>query len=133
MPKINSSGVRGPIFSFIVRIIIFSVLSVILFSAVFSYIVYKFDLDNNYVSYFSVAITVFSSIIISFYSVKPFKNNGFAVGIISVIPLCIYSLINTIVFDNSAVFFIIKLAAAIIAGGIIGNYSVKHKKKFKVK
>lgn len=133
MSKISFSGSKNLLFNFLIRSLLLSALTTLAFSALFSIVGLKIDLDEKYLEYISVIITSFSSIIISYFSVKPFKNNGFAVGMISVSPLIIYSLINLIVCKNSVVFFLIKIVVMLILGGIFGAYSTKHRKKIRVK
>lgn len=133
MHKITFSSSKGLLLNYFVRIILFSVISVGVFSAVFSYISLKIDLDEQYFQYISVFIVSLSSIIISYFSVKPFKNNGLAVGIISVIPLIIYSLVNLICCNNSIAFFAVKLLLMLILGAVFGSYSTKKRKKIRVK
>lgn len=133
MPKISSSGSKSLLFSFIIRVIIFSGIFILLLSLLFSFIVYKLDLDDNLLSYFSLVVTSLSAFFISYFSVKPFKNNGFAVGIISISPLIIYSFVNTIVFKNGFVIFLIKVLMMLVLSAFAGNYSIKRKKKYRVK
>lgn len=133
MHKITFSGSKGLLLNYIVRVILLTVISIGALSSAFSYISLKIDLDEKYFQYISVLVVSLSSIIISYFSVKPFKNNGLAMGAISVLPLIIYSLVNLICCNNSIVFFAVKLLLMLILGAVFGSYSIKKRKKIRVK
>lgn len=133
MKKISSSGANGLIIKFTVKAVILTLISVMLFSLIFSFIVNKLDLDLKYLEYFSYAVNIFSAIIVSYISVKGFKNNGFIMGMLSSLPLVIYSLINLLVNGSNIIHFLIKLVAVLIVSGIFGFLSTKKTKKYKVK
>ena len=66
-------------------------------------------------------------------AVSSFSNNGTVLGIISIIPLCFYSLINTIIYTNNWLVFAVKFALMIILSAFFGNLSIKKRKKIRVK
>lgn len=133
MRKISVSSSKGLLLNFIMRVILLSSITVIGLTAIFSLLAFKLDLKEDYFKYISLICISISSIIISYFSVKPFKNNGFIVGIISVIPVIIYSLVNLIVFKNDIVFFLIKVVAVLLLGGLFGYLSIKNTKKIRIK
>lgn len=133
MKKIKSSLDKGLFINYFIRIAVFSAVSVFSLSAVFSFILYKLDLDISLTKYLSIGIVVISSFIIAYFSVKPFKNNGLLLGIISVVPLIIFSLINLIINSESIWIFLIKFVLCILIGGLSGIYSIKKRKKIRVK
>ncbi|MCD7872918.1 MAG: TIGR04086 family membrane protein [Clostridiales bacterium] len=133
MRKIKSSFDKNLFINYFIRIFLTSAISVLFFSFIFSFFIYKLDLDMSLIRYFTIIIVFISSILVSYISVKPFKNNGFILGMLSVVPLIVYSLINTAVNKESAVLFIIKLALGLITGGLLGLYSIKKSKKIRVK
>lgn len=133
MKKISSSGVNGIIFKFFLKVLLLTALTVAGTSLFFAVIVYKLDLDLKYLEYFSFAAAAISAAVTSYFSVSTFKNNGFVTGILSSLPLIIYSFINLIVNGSNIIYFLIKLALILICAGLCGFLSTKKSKKFKVK
>lgn len=133
MKKISSSKANGLFVKFILKSVILSALMVFLLSVIISFVFYKLDFDLKYLEYASYAVNAFSAIFVSFFCVKSFKNNGFIMGMLSSLPIIIYSFINMIVNGNNIVHFLIKLAVVLILSGIFGYLSTKKQKKYKVK
>ena len=133
MPKVSSISAKGLLVKFIIKSVLFTVISVLLFSLLFSLAVYKADLDLKYLEYLSISVCAFSAVIISYLSVKSFKNNGFVMGILSCLPLIVYSFVNLLVNGNNIIYFLIKLIIILLLSGIFGFLSTKKSKKFKVK
>ena len=133
MKKISSSGATGLLIKFIIKAVILTAISVMFFSWLFSFIIFKLDLDIKYLEYASYAVNILSSVIISYISVKSFKNNGFVMGMLSAVPLIIFSFINLIVNGNNIVHFLVKLLAVLLISGVLGYLSAKKSKKIKVK
>ena len=131
--KINSSNANGLLIKFVIKSVLLTVVSVLFFSSIFSFIVYKADLDLKYLEYLSFGVCAFSAIITAYFSVKSFKNNGLVMGILSCLPLIIYSFINLLANGNNIMYFLIKLLIILLFGGIFGLLSTKKSKKFKVK
>ncbi|MCH5317768.1 MAG: TIGR04086 family membrane protein [Eubacterium sp.] len=131
--KINSSNAKGLLIKFVIKSVILTVISVLLFSVIFSFIVYKADLDLKYLEYLSFFVCAISAVITAYFSVKSFKNNGFVMGILSCLPLVLYSFINLLINGNNIIYFLIKLLIILLFGGIFGLLSTKKSKKFKVK
>lgn len=94
--------------SYIIRIILSCIGSVLLLSIIFSEIILKLDLPSTYYSILSVIIFVLSCFIISFVSVMGFKNNIFVLALISISPLLLMSLFNTVFYSNSFLILLIK-------------------------
>ena len=133
MKKISSSGATGLLIKFIIKAVILTAISVMFFSWLFSFIIFKLDLDIKYLEYASYAVNILSSVIISYISVKSFKHNGFVMGMLSAVPLIIFSFINLIVNGNNIVHFLVKLLAVLLISGVFGYLSAKKSKKIKVK
>ena len=77
--------------------------------------------------------SVFIKYVIKIILFSAFSNNGTVLGIISIIPLCFYSLINTIIYTNNWLVFAVKFALMIILSAFFGNLSIKKRKKIRVK
>ena len=133
MKKISSSNAKGLLIKFVIKSVMFTAVSLLLFSVIFSFIVYKADLDLKYLEYLSFFVCAFSAVITAYFSVKSFKNNGFIMGMLACLPLIIYSFINLLINGNNIIYFLIKLLIILLLGGVFGLLSTKKSKKFKVK
>lgn len=115
MPKITSSNTKSLFVSYIVKIIISSVISIFVLATVFSFITLKLDLDLKALEYFSVAICALSSVIISYVSISGFKNNFLLLSLLSVFPLAVFSIINFCVSgQGSFAFELVKIAVIFV-------------------
>ncbi|MDE6659231.1 MAG: TIGR04086 family membrane protein, partial [Eubacterium sp.] len=97
MKKISSSGAIGLLFKFVFKSVFLTVIAVLTLSLLFSFCFNKLDLNLNYLEYASYAVNILSAIFISYLCVKSFKNNGFVMGMLAVVPLILYSFINLII------------------------------------
>ena len=131
MKKIDKSDKL--IISIILRVLLSTVFSVLMFSIILSLIVSKFDLPLELTDYLTVIITSLSAVTISFISTIGIKNNGLKIGLISQIPLIIYSFANTIIFYNAIYLFLIKQIIVLIIGAVTGYLRVNKNRRFKVK
>lgn len=131
--KVNMIGSKSVFIKYVIKIILLSVISIVILSSLLSLILLKLDLSLDLAVYISIIITAGASIIISYFSVSSFSNNGAVLGIISVLPLCFYSLINTIMYNDNWLVFSAKLALMIILSAVFGNFSIKKRKKIRVK
>ncbi len=130
MKKISSSGANGLLIKFIIKIVFITIVAVSLLSLLISFVFTKLDLDLKYLEYASYAVNILSAVIVSYLCTKSFKNNGFVMGMLSSVPLIVYSFINLIV---NIIHFFVKLAAVLVFSGIFGYLSTKKQKKYKVK
>lgn len=133
MKKISSSGANGLLFKFIIKTILITIISVSLFSLLLSFAFAELDLDLKYLVYASYAVNILSAIIVSYLCTKSFKNNGFVMGMLSSVPLLIYSFAHLIINGNNIIHFFVKLASVLVCSGIFGYLSTKKQKKYKVK
>lgn len=131
--KVNMIGSKSVFIKYIIKILLLSVISIVVLSSLLSMILLKLDLSLDFAAYISIIIVAIASIIISYYSVSSFSNNGAVLGIISVMPLCFYSLINTIIYTNNWLILAVKFALMIILSAFFGNFSIKKRKKIRVK
>lgn len=133
MKKINSSMDKKIMIGFFIKSVLLCVVLTAALSAIISLIVYKLDLDTAYLNYFSIAVVILSAAGVSYISTHSFKNNGFLVGAISVLPLIIFSVVNIAVNKTNIIIFAIKIVLTIIVAGIFGVLSVKNNKKIRIK
>lgn len=131
--KVNMIGSKSVFIKYLIKMLLFSIASVLIFSSLFAYLLLKLDLSLDFVKYISVIIVTASAMITSYFSVISFSNNGAVLGIISNIPIIIFSLINTIIYSNDWVILIIKIILIALASAFSGSYSIKKRKKIRVK
>lgn len=131
--KVNMIGSKSVFVKYIFKILLLSFLSVGVLSALLSAIILKLDLRLDFAAYISILIIAVSSVFVSYYSVSSFSNNGAVLGIISILPLFVYSLINTIIYTNNWLVFSVKFSFMIILSAFFGNLSIKKRKKIRVK
>ncbi len=133
MKKIKTVKGSDLIVKYVIKAVILTFISVFLWSAFLSLICLKLDIDISILKILSIAVCALTSAFTGYFSVKGFKNNGFALGAISALPLIIYSFINLIFHSSGGIFFLVKLFICIIIGGIFGFLSINNSKRIKVK
>lgn len=127
MLKISSSNVKGIIAKYIFKIIISSLLSVLLFSLISSFIIFKLDLPLEYAEYFSIGVCALSSIIICFISTAGAKYNKLALALISITPLLMLSVINFCVRGDNFIIFIIKIILIVLSAFFVTYLKIRKK------
>lgn len=115
MPKIKSVNAGKLLVKFLFKSIIISALSVIILSSIFAEILYKADLDLKFCPYIGVFICFVSALITAYFSISKFKSSLIIMAILSVLPICLYSVINTVFFNKAFVYCIASIALAVAA------------------
>ncbi|MBQ9532197.1 MAG: TIGR04086 family membrane protein [Eubacterium sp.] len=133
MKKYSTSSTERLLIKYVLKVVLTSLITILLFTYFFSQTVYKLDLDLESNSIFSVFIVLICSSLTAYISVLSIKNNGALMGVIAQIPLIFYSVINLIFNDNSFILFLIKLAISLFCGALFGILASKKSSKFKVK
>ncbi len=123
MPKISSLNAKSVIIKFIIKSILLTAFTTVLFSALFSFICLKIDLDLDYIKYCGYMIGGAASFIVAHFCLKSFKNNISILSFISIIPLVLLSFINFLVFNKDFVQFFISLAIIITVSFLTGVLS----------
>lgn len=116
-----------------IRSLLLSLFCIVVFSLITGEIMLKTDIQLESSKYLSVVICAISAFIVAFCSCKGFKSRGGVLGIISVLPIILYSLFNLMFKNNILIFFLIKLLLVIVIGAIAGNMRIRSNRKFKVK
>lgn len=129
MKTINSKSI---ILSFCIKSILSSAISILLLSYLFSLVIYKFDISLDYLNTVSIIICALSSIITSVISNIGFKNSGAIMGILSCVPIVLYSLLSIIIFHNPILYFTVKILLIVILSALFGNLVVKRNRRIKV-
>lgn len=109
MPKISATNSKTLLIRYLISVIISSAGSILLLSAVSSFIFLKLDISLSLVKYISIAIVAISSVIIALVSMTGFKNNFLLVSAIAEVPLALYVFINMLVNETNSTICIIKL------------------------
>lgn len=133
MKNISSGKTNKLLILFVIKAVLSTIISIVLFSLVSSKIILAFDISVDSAKIFSPAICVLTAAVVSFISVKGFKNNGALLGVICQLPLIFYSLINTIFNNHNFLLLIIKIVLIALVGAFIGIITVNKSKKIKVK
>lgn len=133
MKKISISKTDTIIVKYILRVVLSTIASVLLFSYIFAQIIYKLDLSLDAAKITGVIVCGICAVTISYISLIGIKNNQLLMGALSSVPLIFYSLLNTIFNNDNYVLFLIKLVIVLLLSALIGYLSVNKKRKFKVK
>lgn len=133
MKKFSTKSTNKLLISFILKSVISTIISILLFTFLSSEIMYKLDIDLNKISYISLIIVGLSSFFISIISVSKIKNSGIIFGIFSQLPLVFYMFINAVFYNNNWLYFVIKLLIVLLIGALTGLITSERNKKFKVK
>lgn len=133
MQKISTTSTNKLLISFIIKSVITTALSIVLLSLISGKIVHILDLNTSIIKYISIGICAITSAIISYISVSGIKNNVEIMGIISEIPLIVFSFINLLFHNHNFLFFFIKIVLIVLIGAIFGALSKGKHSKTKVK
>lgn len=133
MKKIKSALDKKLLISFFIKSIFFSAVFCALISAIIAFIILQLDVSHDSAVYFSVAIAAISAGATAYICASSFKNSGYLIGVISALPLILFSFINMLVNHNIVWIFLLKTALVIISAGIMGALTVKNSKKIRVK
>lgn len=133
MKNLSTQKTNKLLIFFVLKIIVSSILSIMIYSFIFSKITYSLDLSLDYYHIFGVIISALSAMTISLISITGIKNNGLMMGIVSEIPLGFYILVNAIFNNHNIALLFIKLILIFLIGALIGIIKTSKKKKFKVK
>lgn len=128
--KKNSSN--SVLIKFVIKAVITTVISLMLFSYISSLIIYKLDLSLDLAKIISVIIVAFTSAVIAFVSVYGLKNNGVLMGIISQLPLILYSLFNVLFNGTGWLLFTIKLIIILLVSSLVGYIVARKGKRYKI-
>ncbi|MDD6355647.1 MAG: TIGR04086 family membrane protein [Oscillospiraceae bacterium] len=133
MKKYATKSTNKIIFLFILKSLLCSFISLLLLSLLAAKIMLTLDIDSEYFSAVSVIICVISSIVVSLICNVGEKSRGVLLGIISTVPIIIFSLFNLVFYDNTFVLFLVKFILIILSGGLLGFFCSKCNRKVKIK
>ena len=133
MQKYATKSTNKIIFLFILKSLLCSFISLLLLSLLAAKIMLTLDIDSEYFSAVSVIICVISSIVVSLICNIGEKSRGVLLGIISTVPIIIFSLFNLVFYDNTFVLFLVKFILIILSGGLFGFFCSTSNRKVKIK
>lgn len=131
--KKNSIKTDKLLLTFVIKAVVISIASILIFTFISSEILYKLDLSLDSANIIAIIICALSALLVSFFSLNGIKNNGLLMGMISEIPLIFYSFINMIFSENNFVYFLIKTIIMVLIGAFIGIIRTKKNNKIRVK
>jgi len=132
MKKIASEKAYKILLLRLVKTLLITVAAVLLYSFLFSEIIYRLDLSLESAGIISLVIVLLSAFTVGFISCYGAKGNGALLGILSELPLVFYTLINVIFHEANVLYFFIKLAIILLTGALAGILAVKKGNRLKV-
>lgn len=129
MPKINTTNAKGLIIKYLLKITASTVVSVLIFNSVFSLAILKFDIALNICKYVGIAICLFTSLTVSYFSVGGFRNNILALSFISVFPFLVFVVVNFCIHGGDTTIIIIKIIVIVAAAFISSLLRLKGKQR----
>lgn len=116
---------------FAIKSILTASICVLLFTAVFSYIALKLDLDESYYFWLGYICLMLSAFATSFVSTCKFKNSLILMSMLANIPLMLISVINSFA-NKSFMQAVISLVVIVASGFASALVCAKKSKGFKV-
>lgn len=132
MKKTATENANHIILGYVIKMIVTGVASILLYSYAFSLLAVRLDWGYDMADVLTLIICALSALSVAFVSLTGLKKHLLAMGIISEIPLMIYSLFNLIFNDNSIVFFAVKLVIMLLSGALCAVIKTKRGKRFKI-
>ena len=116
---------------FAIKAVLTALICVLLFTAVFSYIALKLDLDKSYYSWFGYICLMLSAFATSFVSTCKFQNSLILMSMLANIPLMLISVINSFA-NKSFIQAVISLVVIVASGFASALVCAKKSKGLKV-
>ena len=132
MKKIKSVKSSNVIISYLLKVVISSILSLALITLAFSVAAVKLDWGQEAADIITVIISFLCAVIVGLLSLTGVKNNLVVLGILSELPLVFYSLVNLVFYENSVAYFAIKTCLMLLTGAVCGIIRTKRAKRFKI-
>lgn len=117
--------------TFMLKSIICTAIFSLIFCAIFSYIILKFDLSYTFYDVLAGTAVFLISFLTSLISTSSMKNNVFAMSLISNSILIIATAVNGI-FENNIILCVIEIAIIIISSFISSQLVLKKHRGFSV-
>ena len=125
---IKSKGVLMP---FILKSIIINIVSLVVMLLIFSTLIYKLDLGDEYYKIFAFVSVGVTSFLTSLIAVKGYKNNILVMSILSNIILIVISIANSII-NADGISLLINIVITVLCSFLTSIINSKSTSKFKV-
>lgn len=125
---IKSNGVLMP---FVIKSTILNVICTVLLLLIFSAVIYKLDLGDEYYNIFAYISVGVTSFLTSLLAVKGYKNNIFVLSLLSNIILIVLSAVNAII-NSDGISLLINIAVIAVFSFLSSLINSKNTSKFKV-
>ena len=133
MSKNKISKTNLIIFKIILIDLFVSITTLVALNFLFSFLLYKIDIDLELAKYFTFLIIIPTAVLTSYSVAKQVKNNVLLVGLMSEIPLIVFMTVQFAQNHETPLLFFIKLIIVVISGAMFGVIAVNKKVKIKVK
>ena len=125
---IKSKGVLMP---FVLKSIVFNVVCTALMLLIFTSVIFKLDLGDEYYTIFAYMSVAITSFLTSLIAVKGYKNNIFVMSVLSNLLLFVISVINSII-NSDGLSLLINIALIVLCSLLSSIINSKSASKFKV-
>ena len=125
---IKSKGVLMP---FVLKSIVFNVVCTALMLIIFTSLIFKLDLGDEYYTIFAYMSVAITSFLTSLIAVKGYKNNIFVMSVLSNILLFVISVVNSII-NSDGLTLLINIAVIVLCSLLSSIINSKSASKFKV-
>lgn len=125
---IKSKGVLMP---FVLKSIVFNVVCTALMLLIFTSVIFKLDLGDEYYTIFAYMSVAITSFLTSLIAVKGYKNNIFVMSVLSNILLFVISIVNSII-NSDGLTLLINIALIVLCSLLSSIINSKSASKFKV-
>lgn len=125
---IKSKGVLMP---FVLKSIVFNVVCTALMLLIFTSLIFKLDLGDEYYIIFAHMSVAITSFLTSLIAVKGYKNNIFVMSVLSNVLLFVISVINSII-NSDGLTLLINIAVIVLCSLLSSIINSKSASKFKV-
>lgn len=125
---IKSKGVLMP---FILKSIIINIVSSVVMLLIFSTLIYKLDLGDEYYKIFAFVSVGVTSFLTSLIAVKGYKNNILVMSILSNIILIVIFVVNSII-NADGISLLINIVITVLCSFLTSIINSKSTSKFKV-
>lgn len=125
---IKSKGVLMP---FVLKSIVFNVVCTALMLLIFTSVIFKLDLGDEYYTIFAYMSVAINSFLTSLIAVKGYKNNIFVMSVLSNILLFVISIVNSII-NSDGLSLLINIAVIVLCSLLSSIINSKSASKFKV-
>lgn len=125
---IKSKGVLMP---FVLKSVVFNVVCTALMLLIFTSVIFKLDLGDEYYTIFAYMSVAITSFLTSLIAVKGYKNNIFVMSVLSNLLLFVISVINSII-NSDGLSLLINIALIVLCSLLSSIINSKSASKFKV-